>query len=274
MKSYEEQRKELEARVSESEEAVLRAHSMRRNVEHLVRKEQEAFDALLKNPDFQRWLRLMHEAWRGCAWCRKVEAVGFRQHGHVRLPICAECIGSAERGKPPLGTPPAWLNDETPKPCDNGGAPAPKPCPYAVLGCDARSRCEDCRKDEAPQNVYTCCGMPATGTHAPCCPNHTAPATPRCTCTHSTAIDYHDKACPMFPAWVQRKYENAAKNAPQPKAPALSPRQALGEALAAVDRALSLLQSAYRSGTRETVDAMNDLKSAGDKLARAYEAAK
>lgn len=219
---------------------------MRRNVEHLVRKEQAAFDALLKNPDFQRWLR---EAWETC---RK----SSRQEREAQPRQCCGEQGKCEDCRKDEAPMPKTEHTHTsacdnPSNCPTGNAYAkaapmqksghhPKCHTVLMAGKDAWPACtcatiakmhpDDQKtgintvRDAAgnprqPQNVYACCRAPATGEHEPCCPNHTAPATPRCTCTHSTAIDYHDKACPMFPAWVQRKYENAAKNAPQPKAP-------------------------------------------------------
>lgn len=37
-----------------------------------------------------------------CAWCRSRSGDGTRSHGGVLLPICAECVEPAARGKPPL----------------------------------------------------------------------------------------------------------------------------------------------------------------------------
>lgn len=269
MKSYEEQRKELEARVSESEEAVLRVHSMRRNVEHLVRKEQAAFDALLKNPDFQRWLR---EAWETC---RK----SSRQEREAQPRQCCGEQGKCEDCRKDEAPMPKTEHTHTsacdnPSNCPTGNAYAkaapmqktghhPKCHTVLMAGKDAWPACtcatiakthpDDQKtglntvRDAAgnprqPQNVYTCCGMPATGTHAPCCPNHTAPAAPA-------------------------------------RPPALSPRQTLGEAVAAVERA-NVLLNAVRvnlSGGSERACVEDVLRPLGDvlRMVRAvYEAAK
>lgn len=47
-----------------------------------------------------------------CAWCRSRSGDGTREHGGMLLPICHECTGPASHGKPPLGNPPAWLDDD------------------------------------------------------------------------------------------------------------------------------------------------------------------
>lgn len=182
-----------------------------------------------------------------CAWCRRNPAIASFSRAGTASPICAECVWPASRGKPVLGNPPAWLDE----PDDY----VPQP---------TRAEAERMMSDLSGVNSV-CRGTP---------PEETKP--PARAHLKGCVLDTDHKEVCYVPF---ARDTHGATPAPEPKSPALSPRQALGEALACVERAQSLIggmlaAEAPNSVHAHAVRAGVLLIDVQPELRRAYEAAK
>lgn len=107
-------------------------------------------------------------------------------------------------------------------------------------------------KTDALQNVYTCCAA-LVGQHEPHCPNRTSPAVPpeapkptaRAHLNGCTLEGSHTGGCLVESRGGVRQSDGQPSVPTTRESTALSPRQALGEALACLKRASELLSAPW-----------------------------
>lgn len=210
----------------------------------------DAWRKALDNHDTQKQEPL------ACAWCRRNPSVASFSRNGTGSPICAECVWPASRGKPVLGNPPKWLDD---KKC-----PAPEHAPGCGTAHDASLSCAEAAA-AVTRHASTVAKMHPDDQKTGLNTVRDADGNPRPTPPCLFAV--HGKGVCHMPHGHKEDHWFGA--------PALSPRQALGEALACVERALSLLNS-NREPTMDSraYDASKRLMDARSELAGAYEAAK